>query len=88
MAAPDWALAHAQYVSDPVTRFVLCTPSDGADQPFATTALYIPVAGNVAFTTVGGDSPGVVPLTAGYHPIRCNRILATGTAVAVYICSA
>jgi hypothetical protein len=55
------------------------TPSDTVDLPKLTRAIYVGVAGTVAAVLQNGDMPGALPLTAGWHPISCQRINATGT---------
>ena len=56
------------------------TPNDGADLSTPTRALYVGTAGNLSVILVG-DSAAVLlkNLSAGYHPLRCKRIRATGT---------
>lgn len=52
--------------------------SDTVDLTNATRAIYINVAGNLKFTSVGGQTL-TRPFGAGWHPIRAVRVFSTGT---------
>lgn len=56
------------------------TPSDTVSFNFPTTGLYVGVAGNI--TVVGADGAATLfpNVPVGWHPIRCIRVNATGTA--------
>lgn len=81
MAIVDYAANYPGQLSDPVQLTLIPTPTDAVDQPFVCTALYVGVAGNVAF--VGMNDVAGVPKTqafaVGWHPIRIRQLYATGT---------
>jgi hypothetical protein len=58
------------------------TPSDSSANnfTFATTGLYVGVAGSI--TVVGADGAATLfpNVPVGWHPIRCIRVNSTGTA--------
>ncbi|MEQ1761568.1 MAG: hypothetical protein ABL984_00345 [Pyrinomonadaceae bacterium] len=67
-----------QFPSGPITKPFAITPSDSVDLATGTRAIYVGVAGNVAFMLLDGVSV-TVALAAGWHPIAPKRVLATGT---------
>ena len=54
--------------------------NDAADLPFRPRAIHVSVAGNIKYTA---GTPAVTPpieaFEVGWHPIRPDRIFATGT---------
>lgn len=61
------------------SRWVTVTPSDTVDLPQMTQALFIGGAGDLAAVQQNGVA-GVIPsVPAGWMPIACKRINATGT---------
>lgn len=71
-------------LADPATDAFAITPSDSVDLSVVPRALLIGVAGNVKVTTLGGTSL-VLPLPAGYNPIRVTRVWAASlTASGIY----
>lgn len=65
-------------LESPARRAEVVTPSDIADLPNSTRALYVGGAGDIEVTTVGGDT---VTLTAasGFLPLCVSRVHAAGT---------
>lgn len=76
MAATDNFSASGDAVTRPLTRCELATGSDSTDLSFVTRAIHVGVAGNIKFTTVGGDTV-TAAFTAGWHPIRLTRVWTT-----------
>ena len=69
-------------MADPLFHLAEVTPSNSADLPFRTRAVYIGVAGHLAVKTQKGAVGATVTLTnlpVGWHPISVWRIMATGT---------
>lgn len=66
--------------SGPATRAVAVTPNDGADLAYASRAISVNGAGDVALVTLDGDTVTVTLAAGMLHPIRAKRILSTGTA--------
>mgnify|MGYP000209273322 FL=1 len=62
----------------PYENVTVVTPDDASDLAATSRVLYVGTAGNVRFTTKGGQTV-TVPLGEGYHPGRFTRIHATGT---------
>jgi hypothetical protein len=67
-------------VSDPIWRAVAVTPSDTADLPGVTSAIYIGTAGNMQVTMGDGVVVAFTNLPVGWHPIQARRIWSTNTA--------
>lgn len=63
----------------PVTNAVVVSPSDSADLPHMTRALYVGGAGNIRVTLAAGSVVDFTGLVAGWHPLRVARVHATGT---------
>ena len=56
------------------------TPNDSADLATSTRGLYVGASGDVKVTLVGGDTVTFTGLAAGIiHPLRAERVFATGT---------
>lgn len=59
------------------------TPSDAADLPFLTRALYVGETGNLSVRMAGGQSVALANVPAGsFLPIRAEGVNATGTTAA------
>lgn len=72
-------LNRAVSLSGPATDIVPVTPDDNADLADTAIALYVEVAGTVAFVSAAGSSR-VVSLGANQIlPVGASRVLATGT---------
>ncbi len=66
-------------VADPVKFAVAVTPSD-TDLVGPARCLYIGVTGNVTVRMYGGQNTVTFSnLAVGWHPIQCDKVLATGT---------
>lgn len=65
-------------LSAPLTDWAAVTPSDTVDLPMRPRALFVGQAGNVVCRSLSG-SEVTFALSAGWHPMRPVRILATGT---------
>lgn len=77
---PDTYANIGSDILGPACNAVAVNPSDTADLAFASKALYVGGAGNVALVTVGGDTVTYVGVPAGsYLSVRVRRVLATGT---------
>lgn len=64
----------------PLRHAISITPSDGSNLSHACRALYVGVSGDVAVTTVDGDTVTLVGLAAGsFHPIHVIKVFSTGT---------
>jgi len=71
-------------VNVPAVRFAVVTPSDTADLPFVCRGVAIPAAGALAVVDYEGNAVTIPDgaLAAGIiHPLRLQRIKATGTTV-------
>jgi len=62
----------------PARRAEAVTPSDIADLPNASRALYVGGAGDVEVTTVGGDTV-TLAAASGFLPLCVARVHAAGT---------
>lgn len=67
--------------SSPARNAVTVTPSDTADLTSVSKALYVGVSGDVTVNTLGGATAVTFKaVPAGMIlPVRCTRVLATGT---------
>lgn len=64
----------------PSPQFMAVVPSDGSDLPAASRAIYIGGAGDLRVMSIAGDTVTFVGVPAGsVLPIRCSRVLSTGT---------
>jgi hypothetical protein len=66
-------------ISDPVQHAAAVTPSDTANLPAGTTALYIGVTGNVQVTMMDGTVVIFSNFPVGWQPIRVIKVWATNT---------
>lgn len=65
----------------PAEDLVAVTPDDANNLPGGECrGLLVGVAGNASLVTARGNTVSGVPLQAGFNPIRCVRVRATGTA--------
>jgi len=70
----------ARSLTSPPENAAAIVPSDGADLPEVTRALYVGGGGDVALRMVGGELVTFANLQAGaLIPLRVVRVLATGT---------
>lgn len=71
----------------PARHAVAVTPNDGTDLPYATTAIWVGGAGNVALDTVGGEANVLISgIGAGtLLPIQATRVRATGTTATLIV---
>jgi len=75
-------------MTDPIIRAEDVTPSDTADLPTTTRAVYLGGSGDLRITLSEGDTITLLNAGAGWHPIRATRVWATGTsATAIVACS-
>ncbi len=75
--------SHASGLTSPAERAEAIVPSDAADLPRATRALYVGQGGDVALRFVSGDSVILANLQGGtVYPLRLRQVLATGTTAA------
>lgn len=65
-------------VGAPASHWYTITPSDSENLTIRPRALFLPVGGDVALRDIDGNDI-TFTLAAGYHPLRPNRVLATGT---------
>ena len=73
---------------DPVRSGETVTPSDGADLPHTTRAIYVGGQGDLRVTLAAGGDVIFRSAPVGWHPIRVQRIWATGTsATDIVACS-
>ena len=70
---------HAAGMTDPIYQGIELTPSDTADLPFVSRAIYVGAAGDLQVTLVSGQTVTFVAAHAGWHPVRATRVWATGT---------
>ena len=68
-------------LSSPLTGAISVTPDDATDLTTVSRAILVGTAGNIALTTLGGQTV-TVAFTAGWHPVRLTRIWSTGTTAA------
>lgn len=66
-------------VTDPITNAYAVTPSDTVDLAYCPRCLILSEAGNVKMNLLGGSAEIIIPLQAGFNPIRPTRIFAAGT---------
>lgn len=66
--------------SSPARNAVTVTPSDTVDLINVSKALYVGVTGDVTVNTLGGGTATFKAVPAGMIlPVRCTRVLSTGT---------
>lgn len=79
---------HAVGMTDPIVRAEDVLPSDTTDIAVTSRAIYVGGAGDLRVTLSEGDTVTLSAAGAGWHPIRVNRIWATGTtATSIVSCS-
>ena len=66
-------------VEAPITNAYVVTPSNTADLTYCPRCLILSEAGNVKMNLLGGSTEIIIPLQAGFNPIRPTRIYASGT---------
>lgn len=79
MPATDDFAAFSTSLESPIQHATAVVPNDTSDLPHVTRALYLGGAGDVAVVLRGGDTVTFVGMGAGWHPLRVERVLATGT---------
>jgi hypothetical protein len=80
---PDGRLT-AKDLDAPASAAATVDPSDSADLPTASRALYVGAAGDLAIVTVGGSAVTLV-MVSGWLPIRVARVLSTGTTASAIV---
>ena len=80
MIAIDTYDDNASGLESPLTNLAEATPSDEADLPAVTRAIYVGVEGDLRVTSHHGSTVTFRNILPGWHPIRIKRIHATGTA--------
>lgn len=84
----DTFVNQAPQLNSPASNAAVVTPSDADDLAFASRYIFVGSAGNLALTTVGGQTLTLVGILAGtILPIRAKKILSTGTTPAMVIVS-
>ena len=66
--------------SDPAHHAVAVVPSDTADLPAASTALYVGGSGSLKVTMLGGEILTFANVPVGWLPIRVTRVWTSTTA--------
>ena len=70
-------------MSDPLRQLNNITPSDTANLPYLTRAIWVGSAGDLTVTDALGVGPTTLTgITVGWHPICVRQIWATGTTAA------
>lgn len=89
MAAPDtFALAYAGNAATallllgPATTPIAFTANDGADLPIKPRMMHVSTAGFIKYTA-NGVTQGPIAYEIGWHPVRFDRIWATGLTAVV-----
>lgn len=75
----DHFKSYAPGMSDPIQTASAISPNDSADLAKATRALYVGGSGNLRVTLVSGDIVSFSGVNVGWHPLRVQRVWATGT---------
>lgn len=70
---------YAVGMSDPINAATSISPNDSDDLPVTTRAVYIGTAGALRVTLNSGDIVTFSNMGAGWHPLRVQRVWATGT---------
>ena len=77
---------HSASLISPAGNAAAVTPHNDDDLLFASRALYIGGAGNVAVVMAGGETVTFRGLAAGsLLPVRVTRVLATGTTATLIV---
>lgn len=83
--------AYQNYTSslrDPVREAETVTPDDGTDLNSVSRALYVGGQGDLRVTLVNGSDVIFRSAPVGWHPVRAQRVWATGTsATDIIACS-
>jgi hypothetical protein len=66
-------------LGSPAIEWFYIVPSDTANLRVRPRAIYVGVAGNVSMRSASGETVIFKSLAIGYHPLRPNRVLSTGT---------
>jgi len=70
---------YAASLRDPVRNAETVVPDDASDLSTVTRAIYVGLTGDIRATLVGGSDVTFRSLPVGWHPIRVQKIWATGT---------
>jgi hypothetical protein len=84
MAATDTFVNSQGGLQSPPTNSFAITPSDSAELPFVTRAVYVGGSGNITLR-LGNDTASVLLLSVPVGtllPVRARQIYATGTSAA------
>lgn len=73
---------HVPELDDPSDNAAAVTPNDSTDLTNASRAIYVGTAGDVRVDMVTSGTVTFTNMEAGWHPIRCKRVYATGTTAA------
>ena len=76
---PDTFKGQAASLRDPVQDAVVISPSDSTDLPTTSRAIYVGTPGDLRVTLLSGAVVTMVGAQPGWHPIRVQRVWATGT---------
>ena len=79
MSAFDRFKNYASSPESPVSHAFAVTPDDASDMTHVTRALYVGGAGDLQAMMADGTAVTFVAMSAGWHPVRVRRVLATGT---------
>ncbi len=77
--------SHSTSITAPPSNALSVTPSDTADLPFVSRAVYVGTPGDLRVLTQGGQDITYKGLS-GTKILRIERIFATGTTAADIIC--
>lgn len=76
----DLFASHQPGLTAPAASAAALTPTDAADLPRATRALYVGTAGDLHLRLTSGDEVTLTNAAAGMiYPLRITRVFATGT---------
>lgn len=77
---PDDFATHHSGLTSPARAAFAVTPSDAADLPQPTRAVYVAGAGDLRVTMVSGDVVTFAAVQPGLvYPLRVARVMASGT---------
>jgi len=77
---------HTRSLTSPPEHAQAIVPHNGQDLAFATRALYVGTAGNIALRMLDGTQVTLANVQGGTMlPIRVDRVLATGTTAGAII---
>lgn len=67
-------------LESPIANMFTITPSDSADLPFITRAIYVGGDGNIKLTTLGNETVTMTGVKGGViYPIRVKRVFDSDT---------